>query len=243
MTMADGVSRGTQVRVWVTQRAASLGVPLSVALLCDEAVDRLGVTGVTVTVDTAAGWPETRHATDALGARLAELQTTVGEGPCRDVWRENGPVLVPDLGTPAVRLRWPLFATLAMETGACALFALPMSIGTIKVGVFALHRASAGPLERAVLADCLAFAELAMQLMLNEQSGLDSVDGVDGHDLALRTPQVHQATGMVAGQLSVNMDEAFSRLRARAFADQRSLADLAADVVARHLRFGPSDEA
>jgi hypothetical protein len=241
MTMADGTGRGgRQVHGWVTERATSLGVPLSVAVLCDTAVDRLGATGVTVTVETSVGWPETRHATDALGARLAELQVTVGEGPCLDVWPDGGPVLVPNLDAPATQLRWPLFATLAVEAGACALFALPMSIGIIKVGVFAVHRAKAGPLEPAVLADCLAFAELAMQLLLDEQWGLD---GAGGHDLALHAPQVHQATGMVAGQLSVTMDEAFSRLRARAFADQRSLTALAADVVGRQLRFDLSDEA
>jgi hypothetical protein len=240
MTMADGTSRGTQVRAWVTERALRLGVPVSVAVLCQTAVDRLGVTGVTLTVDTVAGWPEPRHATDALGARLLELQVTVGEGPYLDVWQEGGPVLVANLDAPAAQLRWPLFAPLGVEAGACALFALPMSIGTIKVGVFALHRTMAGPLDPEVLVDSLAFAELAMQLQLDEQSGLD---GADGHNLELRTPQVHQATGMVSVQLAVTMDEAFSRLRARAFADQRSLADLAGDVVGRRLRFDPSDEA
>jgi ANTAR domain len=240
MTMADGTSRGTQVHAWVRERATGLGVSSSIAVLCETAVDRLGVTGVTLTVDTSAGWPETRHATDALGARLAELQVTVGEGPCLDVWREGGPVLVPDLDAPGTQQRWPMFAALAVESGASALFALPMSIGAIRLGVFALHRANAGPLEPGVLVDCLEFAELAMQFQLNAQAGFN---GTNGHDLELRAPQVHQATGMVSVQLSVSMEEAFSRLRARAFADQRSLAELAADVVGRHLRFGPSDEA
>jgi hypothetical protein len=242
MTMADGISRGAQVRVWVVERASALGVPVSIAVLCETAVDRLGVTGMTLTVETSGGWPETRHATDILGARLAELQVTVGEGPCLDVWQDGGPMLVPELDAPATQLRWPLFAPLAVEAGACALFALPMSIGVIKVGVLALHRSKAGPLDPAILVDCLAFADLAMQLQLDEQSGLDGANG-RGLELELRTPQVHQATGMVSVQLGVAIDEAFLRLRGRAFADQRSLAELAADVVARQLRFDPSDEA
>lgn len=196
--------------------------------LCDTAVARLGVDGVTMMVVTTTSWPELRHATDTLGARLAELQVTVGEGPFLDVWREGGPVLVPDLAVPVIQRRWPLFGPLAVEAGAGALFTIPMAVGTIRVGVFALHRVRPGPLAPAALTDALAFAELALRLQLDEQHGAD---------LELRTPQVHQATGMIAAQLDVTMEEAFSRLRARAFADQRSLADLATDVVARLLRF------
>ncbi|HYS41343.1 MAG TPA: ANTAR domain-containing protein, partial [Pseudonocardiaceae bacterium] len=64
------------------------------------------------------------------------------------------------------------------------------------------------------------------------------VDGaaVDG-ELPLHAPQVHQATGMIAMQLDLTMEDAFVRLRAMAFAGQRPLAELAADVVARRVRF------
>ncbi|MET1075700.1 MAG: hypothetical protein ABWY11_23830, partial [Umezawaea sp.] len=72
------------MRAWVAERAADGGSPLSVPLLCGTAVSRLGVSGATLLVDTAGGWPETRYATGVLGERLAELQVTVGEGPCAD---------------------------------------------------------------------------------------------------------------------------------------------------------------
>jgi hypothetical protein len=240
MTMAGGTSRATQVRSWVAERAASLGVPVSIPVLCETAVLRLGVTGVTLTVDISSRWPETRHATDGLGARLAELQVIVGEGPCLDVWQEGGPVLVPDLDAPAIQLQWPLFATLAVEAGACALFALPMAVGTIRVGVLALHRSKSGQLESETLVDSLEFAHLAMRLQLDEQAGI-TAEKTSG--LELYSPHVHQATGMISAQLDVGMDEAFSRLRARAFAEQRSLTELAAGVVARTIRFDPTNEA
>jgi hypothetical protein len=239
MTTADGTRRGAEVRVWAAEQAALLGVSISVPVLCDAAVGRLGVTGVTVTADLSPAWPETRYSTDALGARLAELQVTVGEGPSLDVWRENGPVLVSDLDAPAIQHRWPLFAPLAVEAGAGALFALPMVVGMIRVGVFALHVASAGQLDRSTLLYSLAFAELAMQLQLDRHAGTNGVEiGVE-----LRTPQVHQATGMISAQLDISMEEAFSALRARAFAGQQPLAELATDVVARRLRFDLTDEA
>lgn len=239
----SGGGRLAQVRAWVTERAASVGRPVSVRVLCETAGIRLEVSGATVTVDTS-GWPETRYSTDMLGERLAELHVTVGEGPCADARHEGGPVLVSDLDALASQRRWPLFAPLAVEAGAGALFALPLGVGTIQVGVLALHRVLAGQLPSGMLTDSLAFAELALRLLLNEQAGLPAMNGGSTADgLPLHNPQVHQATGMISAQLNVGMNDAFARLRARAFVDRRPLADLAADVVARLVRFDPTEEA
>jgi hypothetical protein len=48
---------------------------------------------------------------------------------------------------------------------------------------------------------------------------------------------VHQAAGMVAAQLDVSVGHALIRLRAYAFGNDRSLTEVAEDVVARKLRF------
>lgn len=52
---------------------------------------------------------------------------------------------------------------------------------------------------------------------------------------------VHQAAGMVTVQAEVSTAEAMSRLRAAAGALGRSLDDLAAAVLARHVRFDGRD--
>src|SRR5437763_51787 len=59
-----------------------------------------------------------------------------------------------------------------------------------------------------------------------------------------RSPQseVHQATGMITVQLGVTVAVALVRLRAYAYAHDRRLRDVAADVVARRLRFDPDAE-
>jgi hypothetical protein len=49
---------------------------------------------------------------------------------------------------------------------------------------------------------------------------------------------VHNAAGMVAVQQGVSVAEALIRLRAFAFGNDRLLADVADDVVARRLRLG-----
>ncbi|GAB3500078.1 GAF and ANTAR domain-containing protein [Amycolatopsis cihanbeyliensis] len=234
-----GGDRLPQVSAWVSERAAGLRTRVSMRLICETAVTRLGVSGAVVTMHNPAGWPETAESTGVLADRLAELEVTLGEGPCLDASRDGRPVLIADLHRPAGRARWPLFAPLAVEAGAGALFALPMCVGSIGVGVLALHRVVAGELGPVALADSLAFTELAMRLLLDERAGLLSENGEPAttNDLPLHNAQLHQATGMIAAQLEVGMGDAFAVLRARAFADRRLLADLAADVVTRRFRF------
>ena len=233
--------RLTQVSRWIADQAIELDVPVSVAALCHAAVARLGVSGAVLTVDTP-GWPEVRCATGVLGERLAELQVTVGEGPAVDVRRGGGPALVADLDAPSSQARWPMFAPLAVEAGAASLFALPLCVGAIRVGVLSLHRVEAGHLDPPTLTDSLVFAELALRLLLDEQAGLNAADSGGEDDLPLHNPRVHQATGMVAAQLDVGMADAFAHLRARSFAEQTPLSDLAADVVARRRRFDHDGE-
>ena len=47
---------------------------------------------------------------------------------------------------------------------------------------------------------------------------------------------------MISAQLGVSLAEALVRLRARAYAEDRLIAQVAADVVARRLRFGERNE-
>ena len=78
----------------------------------------------------------------------------------------------------------------------------------------------------------------ALRLLLDEQAGIDFPGGYPMVDaLPDYRPEIHQATGMISVQLGVGIEEAFSRLRARAFAQGRPLSKLAADVVARRRRF------
>jgi hypothetical protein len=62
-----------------------------------------------------------------------------------------------------------------------------------------------------------------------------AVDG-QARDLALHRAEIDQATGMLTIQLGVPVVEAFARLRAYAYAQDRRLVDVAGDIVARRLR-------
>ncbi len=67
-------------------------------------------------------------------------------------------------------------------------------------------------------------------------------DGDEGDGEPIYRYEVHQATGMVAAQLDVSDGEALTRLRGRAFADGRTVSELASDVVARRVRFNKEDK-
>ncbi|WP_326566573.1 GAF domain-containing protein [Amycolatopsis rhabdoformis] len=215
---------------------------VTVPILCRSAVAWLGVAGAGVLMSSGPDTQEVRTATDELATVLAELEVTVGEGPVRTARELGSPVLVGDFDSPEHSHRWPLYAPLAVQAGVHAQFVLPLRVGVIDVGIFVFHRTAPAPLEPELFADALAYGELMLLLLLNEQAGSTG----DGSDigLSLRSTQVHQATGMVAAQLDVSLDDAFAALRARAFAQQRPLSEIAADVVVRRFRFtregGPS---
>jgi hypothetical protein len=180
--------------------------------------------------------------TDSLSRRVEELQLTLGEGPTLEVLAGAPALLIEDLDTPVYQARWPLFAPHAVDIGARAIFVLPLRIGAIRGGVLALYVDRPGRLSAKNLSETWVFAELALELLFDKQHGIDTYDG---HSLTSgyfeTQPEVHQATGMISVQLGSSVDEAFIRLRARAFAENRPLSELATDVVARRIRFDNED--
>ena len=81
-------------------------------------------------------------------------------------------------------------------------------------------------------------AEIVTLAFLAMQSGLpDGVLADELGDAGAYRAEIHQASGMVSVQLDVNVGEALVRLRARAMADNTTVAHLAAKVISRQLRF------
>ena len=205
--------------------------------LCTACADALGVGGAGVTVVAEEGPPATLCASDAVSMRIEELQYTLGEGPGIDAQALGRPVHEPDLGVPR-RVRWPLLAGPAVEAGAAAVFAFPLRTGGVRLGALTLHQPQPGPLSDSQHADALAMADAMLHIVVARQAEAPPGALADGLEtLGAHRAEVHQATGMVSVQLSVGVAEALVRLRARAFRDGRPLADVAADVVGRRMRF------
>ncbi|HZN73717.1 MAG TPA: GAF and ANTAR domain-containing protein [Micromonosporaceae bacterium] len=230
------------VRIWVQVGQQSRGDPVSVAHVCAAAVAGVKVDGAGVTVMVSPTVRETMHATDRVAGELEEWQLTFGQGPCVDAFRGGGPVLAGDLRGADCLARWPVFTPAALDSGARAVFAMPLQVGAIRLGVLDLYRTRPGPLSPHELADALAFADTVGMLLLDGAAGAqpDTAElAWQRDDPTAHQAQVHQATGMILVQLGVNAETAFARLRAYAYAHDRRLGDVARDVVERRLRFKP----
>lgn len=227
--------------IWSRIGLESRGAPFSVKHVCAAAVAEADVDGAAVTLmATASAW-QTLYATDAVAERLEEWQLDFGEGPTIDAFKEGGPVLVPDMDSLDALTRWPVFVAEASRGGLKAVFALPLQVGAIRLGVFNLYRGVPGPMDARQVADALAFADAACTLLLSDAEGTRSAADITWHrdDRSGHQIQVHQATGMVLVQLGVTAEIALARLRAYAYAHGRPLGDVARDVVERRLRFEP----
>jgi hypothetical protein len=208
------------------------------ARLCAACLSVLPVSGVGValmTVDGPSG--VVLAATDERARQLEELQFALGEGPCVEASGAGRPVLVPEVGVDGSP-RWPRFGVAAVDAGVHAIFAFPLRVGAIQVGVLDLYRDTPGRLATADLVEALAFADAATVIVLDLQDHAMH----DGEPAALIGPidsraVVHQATGMIAIQLGISLSGALLRLRAYAYASGRTVSVIAADVVDRRLSF------
>ncbi len=213
--------------------------------VCVAAVEAVDITGAWLTV-TAAGAMHVMHVSDEASEFLAELELTLGEGPSLDVHDSAGPVLARDLASAEAAGRWPGFAAAACQAGARAVFAFPLHTGATRMGVLGLYRDRPGPLNAVQIGTALLLAD-TMTLLLLESLGAAAGDctalagPVQGQmpGLTLHRAEIDQATGMLTVQLGTGVSEAFARLRAYSFSQDRRIADVAREIITRRLRLQP----
>ena len=200
-------------------------------------VDGLPVDGASITVITRTGLSSTVSTSDEVAARLDGLQLELGEGPRWQAFRTGVPVLVPDTLQPGAHDAWPLFGVRLPPLGVGAVFAIPLVLGVLVVGIADLWSpAATGPWSETQLAEALGIAAAAagpsVELATRSASSPRPVSPSTSAELRR---EVHQATGMLVVQLDVRPPEALLRLEAHAFATGRPVLDVARDVIARRL--------
>ncbi|WP_157597176.1 GAF and ANTAR domain-containing protein [Streptacidiphilus rugosus] len=183
-------------------------------------------------------------ASDPDTERLGGLEFSLGEGPGLDAVARCVPVMAGDLTGPDVD-RWPALAVTVADAGlpVRAVFAFPLHLSGVSFGVLEVCRDRPGELDETETAHGRIAADLASVALarsfetmcsgspLAAPAWLDE-PGVDG-------VEIDQAVGMVMAQLRATADVALSTLRARAFAEGRTVGELARDVLSRRVGFRP----
>jgi len=213
------------------------GGGLETQQLCDVCADVTEMTGAGIMLMSGDVPLGSVCTTNKVSETIEQLQYSLGEGPCVDAYHQDRPVLEPNLADPRTP-RWPAFSGPAIEVGVRAVFGFPLQVGAVRLGALNLYRDQPGPLSDEQHADALVAADVAAQAILLLQA--DAPPGQIAAELEANADfqyEVHQAAGMVAAQLDTTITLALIRLRAYAFGNNRSLSDVAADVVARTLRF------
>lgn len=204
------------------------GDPICAVFLTMLPVQHVGVSTLGAPFDV-----ETVCASDHTAAALEEVQLDAGVGPCWTARATRAPVLLHDLRATADR-DWPMLRSAAEVRGVRSVYAFPMTVGSVEVGVVDLYSDDTGGLKQRDVALASAMADAAaLRIFDRVLAGEDADDAFGGPSRRV----VHQATGMVCAQLRVSPEDALVIIRARAFASGRSVRDIAESIVAREIDF------
>jgi hypothetical protein len=216
----------------------------SPARFCNPFLDVFPVTGASVaTVGDLLG-SETLSASDALAARLDELQFDLGEGPCWDALSAGRPILEPDLKQHA-RMTWPAFSAAVAHDDISSIFAFPLSVGPLRMGAVDLFSSAPMSLDRTQTRQADAMAGVVSRHVLRRAlTAVGHDEDEAGADVgnAYSRRLLHQATGMVLAQLGISADDARLVIHGQAFAVSRPVMEVAQDVLDGRLNFSRRDD-
>lgn len=170
-------------------------------------------------------------ASDDHSRDVDELQFATGEGPCHEAFAARRPVLTPDLRS-MIDGRWPGYSSAALDAGVGAVFAFPLHVGAVVLGILDVYADRPGSLSEKQVAAALTCAQLATQILID--GNLVSTDGRMDSDLSSvldHRAEIYQAQGMVMVDLGVEPVEALVRMRAHAFGNDQPLIDLARAII------------
>ncbi|CAN5654245.1 GAF domain-containing protein [soil metagenome] len=199
--------------------------------LCRTIVVELDATGAAVNMMSPPGsTPSVIGTSDDASTRVDDLQFIVGEGPCHDALPTGRPVHSADLSTET---RWPGYCSAALDCGIGSVYAFPLQVGAVDLGVLDLYMSRPRPLSEEDVSVALAFAEMATECLLHTDAtanasflnpGLQSALGSRAH--------LYQAQGMVMVDQDISLTDALVRIRTFSFTHRRAISDVARDIVA-----------
>ena len=155
---------------------------------------------------------------------------TVAEGPSFEAMHEAVPIVRGDL----LESRWPRYGPIARDLGVQVVAAAPLSFGSNHVGgsLTVLDTNPSGKFQEVPALATLAEALTAIVLGAMERfEGLDAASAMEPFEQEDFQPELHQAAGVLCERRGWSIDDAIALVRARAFTDNRPVADVARDVL------------
>jgi AmiR/NasT family two-component response regulator len=163
---------------------------------------------------------------------VLELQSE--EGPCMDCYRTGQPIVNQELG--AANDRWPRFTPEALAAGFHSAHALPMRLRGTVIGALNMFRVAEGAMEDDDIVAAQALADIATIAILQNRATLQAQVVNEQLSRALNSRIViEQAKGVLAEWSSLDMEQAFARLRGYVRTNNLRLADVARDVISGEL--------
>ncbi|MCW2530018.1 MAG: hypothetical protein JWM76_4878 [Pseudonocardiales bacterium] len=198
-------------------------------------------TFATVSIVAPSGrWTQV-YASSPSAADLEQIGFVLDEGPHLEAQAAGTPVFIEHLTDDTSAHRGPRYTKAASEHGVRSIVALPLQDDGDVIGVLTLFSHLSLKLHEHQLTVALRMADAASEIIAGwlDREGISSrpLDSrpEDLYDYQVEIPQ---ASGMVMAQLGITIDEAMIRLRAHAYANDLSVAEVARSVVCRELRFG-----
>jgi GAF domain-containing protein len=177
----------------------------------------------------SGGLPLAIACSDALAARLEEIQQSIGDGPGLTAMRTGRVAAVEDT---AGRRRWAKFEARAAAEGVGSALSVPLACGDSQAGVLSLYAPGAGTfgeiqLHRAHSVATVVSGTLALAVGRAEQA----IMAADLHATLAARSVIDQAVGIVMAQERCTSGEAFDLLRQNSQNRNVKLREVAAGLV------------
>lgn len=197
--------------------------------LCDRAVELLPIDGAGVTLADEDGDLRFVAASNETIAHIEELQDRLREGPCMSAHARREIVMVADIKQTD---EWPNFGHAAQAAGMRTIGGFPMAVDTTPIGVLNVYAEDPDVFESEDVDAARILADVATTYVLTVEHGLDVEKERDQLQYALTSRIViEQAKGLLAGRHDIPIEVALKRLRGHARDNNRTLHDVAREVL------------
>ena len=177
--------------------------------------------------------------TDGEAPDIDQAQYRSGAGPCVEAFRTGEVIRIDSTDTD---IRWPLFATSATDHGIHSILSLPLVARGSTIGALNVYSRAYAAFDKGVQEIGQLFADQAAVPLANAHRYWETFNLSANLAEAMKSRAViEQAKGVIAGQLKIDPEDAFTLMRNASQVRNRKLRDIAREVVA-NLAFEANDD-